>query len=401
MARREVAAVILAAGQGTRMKSERPKVAFDVCGWPMVRHVVEAARGARAKRVVVVVGHGREQIEKALAGVPGVEFAVQREQKGTAEAVKAGLRPLRDFDGTVLVLCGDVPLVGAKTLRDLLTAHNRRKAAASVLSVTLADGAAYGRVLRDESGAFTSIREARDCSAEELAVREINSGLYAFDADALRSSLRAVRANNAQSEYYLTDVPAILLKRGQRVMAIDCGTEDEVLGTVHVKDQLQIPADRRASTTVDAVAAQPLFVPESETLRALLDELRLRRRTFAVVVDEYGSTAGIVTLEDVLETLVGDIEDEFDRSGTGTVARGPRASERVSGAMTLARFTERFGIELPEGPYETIAGLVMAEAGRVPEVGDRAQHGGLELVVSRREGLRVTELTVRRMESGS
>ena len=178
-------------------------------------------------------------------------------------------------------------------------------------------------------------------------------------------------------------------------------TEDEVLGTVHVKDQLQIPADRRASTTVDAVAAQPLFVPESETLRALLDELRLRRRTFAVVVDEYGSTAGIVTLEDVLETLVGDIEDEFDRSGTGTVARGPRASERVSGAMTLARFTERFGIELPEGPYETIAGLVMAEAGRVPEVGDRAQHGGLELVVSRREGLRVTELTVRRMESGS
>ena len=133
MARREVAAVILAAGQGTRMKSDRPKVAFDVCGWPMVRHVVEAARGARAKRIVVVVGHGREQIEKALTGVPGVEFAVQKEQKGTADAVKAGLRPLKGFDGTVLVLCGDVPLVRESTLRDLLKTHHRRKASASVL----------------------------------------------------------------------------------------------------------------------------------------------------------------------------------------------------------------------------------------------------------------------------
>jgi len=248
MARREVAAVILAAGQGTRMKSDRPKVAFDVCGWPMVRHVVEAARGARAKRIVVVVGHGREQIEKALAGVPGVEFAVQREQKGTADAVKAGLKPLKsadgtEFGGTVLVLCGDVPLVREETLRDLLNVHHRRKASASVLSVTLADGGAYGRVLRDAKGAFTSIREARDCDADELTVREINSGLYAFDAASLRSALRAVRANNAQGEYYLTDVPALLLKRGENVFAVDVGTEDEVLG-VNTLAQLAEAASR-------------------------------------------------------------------------------------------------------------------------------------------------------------
>lgn len=175
-------------------------------------------------------------------------------------------------------------------------------------------------------------------------------------------------------------------------------TEDDVLGTVHVKDQLQVPRERRAGTPVDAVAAQPLFVPESETLRALLDELRLRRRTFAIVVDEYGSTAGIVTLEDVLETLVGDIEDEFDPAGAGSITRGPRSAERIAGSMTLARFAERFGIALPEGPYETVAGLVMAELGRVPDMGDRTVHGGLELAVSRREGLRVTELTVRRAE---
>jgi CBS domain containing-hemolysin-like protein len=173
-----------------------------------------------------------------------------------------------------------------------------------------------------------------------------------------------------------------------------------VLGTVHVKDQLQIPVDRRATTPVEEVVAQPLFVPESETLRALLDEFRQRRRTFAVVVDEYGSTAGIVTLEDVLEALVGDIEDEFDRAGSAS-GRERRTNERIPGATTLARFAERFGTELPEGEYETVAGLVMAELGRVPEVGDHIVQGGLELVVARREGLRVVELLVRRSRSAS
>ena len=222
------------------MKSDRPKVAFEVCGWPMVRHVVEAARGVRAARIVVVVGHGRDQVERALAGVPGVEFATQREQKGTADAVKAGMAPLKGFDGTVLVLCGDVPLVREATLKDLLARHRRRKAAASILSVTLSDAGAYGRILRDDKGAFTAIREARDCSDTERAVREINTGLCAFESEHLRSALRAVRPNNSQGEYYLTDVPAILLKRSERVQAVDCaatdgaatggGTADEVLG---------------------------------------------------------------------------------------------------------------------------------------------------------------------------
>ncbi len=212
------------------MKSDRPKVAFEVCGWPMVRHVVEAARTARAERVVVVVGHGREHVEAALADVPGVEFATQREQRGTADAVKAGLRPLRGLVGTVLVLCGDVPLVRRKTLSDLLARHRRRRAAASILSVTLEDAGAYGRVLRDARGAFVTIREARDCDVEERAVGEINTGLAAFEIEPLRRALRAVRANNSQVEYYLTDVPAILLRRGERVQAVDCGTEDDVLG---------------------------------------------------------------------------------------------------------------------------------------------------------------------------
>jgi CBS domain containing-hemolysin-like protein len=177
-------------------------------------------------------------------------------------------------------------------------------------------------------------------------------------------------------------------------------TEDEVLGTVHVKDQLQVPRDAASETPVDAIAAPPLFVPESETLRALLDEFRQRRRTFAVVVDEYGSTAGIVTLEDVLEALVGDIEDEFDRTRTAG-GRGRRAGERIAGSMTLLRFAERFGVALPEGHYETVAGLLMADLGHVPEVGDRTERAGLELVVTRRDGLRVTEVLVRSAQGPS
>lgn len=192
----------------------------------------------------------------------------------------------------------------------------------------------------------------------------------------------------------LGEMNALSRATGHSRFPIRGATEDDVLGTVHVKDQLQVDGEARLAATVDHVAVQPLFVPESETLRALLDEFRQRRRTFAVVVDEYGSTAGIVTLEDVLETLVGDIEDEFDR--TRAAARGARAAEYIAGSTTLARFTDRFGIVLPEGHYETVAGLLMAEVGRVPAVGDRAARGGLELIVTRREGLRVTEVLVRR-----
>ncbi len=227
---RSLAVVILAAGQGTRMKSDRPKVAMELCGWSMARHVVEAVRPLRAERVSVVVGYGREEVEKTLAGLPDVVFSLQREQKGTGDAVKAGLRALKGFEGTVLVLCGDVPLVRTATLRELLGRHRRAKAAVTVLSVELPAGGAYGRILRDARGDFAAIREAKDCDAAELDVREINSGIYAFEAGPLRSALRRVRSDNAQGEYYLTDVAEILLKRGERVRAVACGTTDEVLG---------------------------------------------------------------------------------------------------------------------------------------------------------------------------
>jgi CBS domain containing-hemolysin-like protein len=173
-------------------------------------------------------------------------------------------------------------------------------------------------------------------------------------------------------------------------------TEDEVLGTVHVKDLLRIPVAEQQERVVDELVAPALFVPESETLRRVLDELRRQRRTFAVVVDEFGSTAGIVTLEDVLEALVGDIEDEFDRR-----SRRPLGGDRIPGSTTVGRFTERFDVVLPDGPYETVAGFVMDELGEIPAPGARVSVGPLDITVLRREGLRVTELLVRPRPGGS
>ncbi len=258
--RRQLAAIILAAGQGTRMKSERPKVSFEVCGWPMVRHVAAAARAAGATRIVIVVGHGRTEVERAVADVPGVEFAHQPVRRGTADAVKVGLRRLAKYRGTVLVLLGDVPLLRKETLRGLLSSHAKTKAAATILSAKLSGGGKYGRILR-ERGAFIGIREHKDCTADERKISEINSGIMAFDADDLRSALRAVRANNKQGEYYLTDAPEILRRRGKIVRAVARGTSDDLLG-VNTFAELAEAATRMRQRVLGDLMARGVHVAD-------------------------------------------------------------------------------------------------------------------------------------------
>jgi bifunctional UDP-N-acetylglucosamine pyrophosphorylase/glucosamine-1-phosphate N-acetyltransferase len=260
---RPVAAVILAAGQGTRMKSSKPKVAFEICGWPMVRHVVEAVRTLRPARTVVVVGHGREEVKASLEGT-GATFAVQKEQRGTADAVEAALPSLKGFDGTVLVLCGDVPLVRPETLAALLDAHRRAKAACSILSVTLADGGRYGRIVRGPEHEFVRIVEAKDATPNELAIREINTGLYAFEARDLGSAIRKVGNANAQGEYYLTDVPEILLAEGLRVQAVPAGSADEVLG-VNTFAELADAAARMRDRIVGSFMADGVEIRDPAT----------------------------------------------------------------------------------------------------------------------------------------
>jgi CBS domain containing-hemolysin-like protein len=191
----------------------------------------------------------------------------------------------------------------------------------------------------------------------------------------------------------LTALRAAARQTGHSRFPVRGASEDDVLGTVHVKDLLQVASEEHATTTVATVAAPVLAVPESENLRALLGALRREQKTFAVVVDEYGGTAGIVTVEDVLEQLVGEIEDEFDPSGHA-IRRVGAGRHLVRGSTRLERVEAQLGIALPEGEYETLAGFVLDQLGHIPEPGEEVVYEGRTFTVTKREGVRVTEVAV-------
>lgn len=218
--------VILAAGEGTRMRSATPKVLHPIAGRPLVEHAVRAAAELDPERLVVVVGHGRDavtehldRIGKAL-GRP-VATAVQESQRGTGHAVSCALRELPpDLSGTVLVTYGDVPLLDAATLSGLLAEHTQSGNAVTVLTAVVADPTGYGRIVRDNDGNLLRIVEHADATAEQLELAEINSGVYAFDAGVLTDGLARLSADNSQGELYLTDVLGIARERGRGIGAL-------------------------------------------------------------------------------------------------------------------------------------------------------------------------------------
>ena len=229
------AAVILAAGRGTRMDGDLPKVAHDVLGRPMLHWVLDAARQAGATRLVVVVGYRAAVVKGLLVGQGDVEFAVQDPQLGTGHAVRQAAPLLADEAGRVLVMNGDMPLVTPSSLRDLLAAAEGH---ACVVGTAVTErNAGLGRIVRDADGRFARIVEERDATAEERAVTEINVGCFAFDAPALLWALERLTNENAQGEYYLTDCPAILKAAGRDVDAKAVFTIEEALG-VNTPEQL-------------------------------------------------------------------------------------------------------------------------------------------------------------------
>ena len=211
-------AVVLAAGQGTRMRSRTPKVLHDLCGWPLVRWPVEAALAAGADKVVVVGGPDRA-IEGHLPD--GVVLAVQQEARGTGDAVQAAAEHVGD-DETVVILMGDVPLITSEAISALAGAHEGAGAAATMATMILADPGGYGRVVRDEAGDVVKVVETKtagDATPGELAIREVNTGIYAFAGTPLKDALRRITPDNAQGEYYLPDALPILRADGHRVAA--------------------------------------------------------------------------------------------------------------------------------------------------------------------------------------
>jgi bifunctional UDP-N-acetylglucosamine pyrophosphorylase/glucosamine-1-phosphate N-acetyltransferase len=224
----ELAAVILAAGKGTRMKSALPKVLHQVGGKPMVKHVVDAANFAGATKTIVVVGFGAESVQSALKGE--TEFATQAEQLGTGHAVMQAKPLLQDFSGTVMVLCGDTPLLRGELLQRLYTEHKEAGALATVLTAHMPNPSGYGRVIRGTNGQVAKIVEQKDASPAELLVNEINTGIYCFERAALFEALAGITCENVQREYYLTDVIGILAEKKAKVWAVAAEDHDETMG---------------------------------------------------------------------------------------------------------------------------------------------------------------------------
>jgi UDP-N-acetylglucosamine diphosphorylase/glucosamine-1-phosphate N-acetyltransferase len=235
-----VHALVLAAGKGTRMGADTPKVLVPAAGRPLLGWVLEHLRQAGVERRLVVVGYGRDEVIAALPA--GVTWVEQTEQLGTGHAVMCAREELAPLGGTTLVTCGDMPLIRPATYAALLDHHRRSGAAGTVLTARLAPPHRYGRVLRDADGAVERIVEAADATPEELAVDEINTGVYAFRTDPLLAVLDRLGSDNEQGEYYLPDVLALLLAAGERVAALACETADEAHGVNTPEDLARVEA---------------------------------------------------------------------------------------------------------------------------------------------------------------
>jgi len=234
----DVAAVVLAAGMGKRMNSDLAKVLHEMAGKPLLGHVLDTLDELGVGRVVAVIGHQRERVQAAFAGRPRLEWAVQAEQRGTGHACMMAEPVIADFRGTVLVVCGDTPLLTAATLHALLERHAHSGAQVTVLSMRLPDPKGYGRIVRTADGeGIERIVEERDASPEERRLDEVNSGIYAFDHGALAGVLRSLTADNAQGEYYLTDTVSLLRARGARA-AVWCAEDARELLGINTLDQL-------------------------------------------------------------------------------------------------------------------------------------------------------------------
>jgi len=206
----------MAAGLGTRMKSKRAKVLHQLGGLPLITHVTRTARSLNPPSLIVVVGYQAEAVEEEVRGATGElsGFALQAEQRGTGDAVESARQLLENSESILLVLSGDVPMIKSETLRKLVEHHRQTNSDCSILTVRLENPTGYGRVIRDEHDAFARIVEQKDATVEERQVKEINSGIYCFNTRKLFQALRSVEPTNQQGEYYLTDVPAILLREG-------------------------------------------------------------------------------------------------------------------------------------------------------------------------------------------
>ncbi len=259
-----LAIIILAAGEGTRMRSDLPKVLHSLAGRPMLAHVLSACDSLKPKRRLVVVGHKYEQVLAWLGSTDGTVH--QHEQKGTGHAVRITEPLMADFEGTVLVLAGDIPLIRPQTLKALVNIQAKDRPAAVITTAIMDDPFGYGRIIRDAAGVVDRIVEEKDATAGEKAIKEINGGIYCFDARSLYGALAAITQENSQSEYYLTDVVKVLREQGETVLAHQADNR-EILGVNSLAQLAQVEEIMQSRLRNEFMEAGVTFVlPETTYL---------------------------------------------------------------------------------------------------------------------------------------
>ncbi|TJY38576.1 bifunctional UDP-N-acetylglucosamine diphosphorylase/glucosamine-1-phosphate N-acetyltransferase GlmU [Cohnella pontilimi] len=359
-------AIVLAAGQGKRMKSKLYKVLHPVCGRPMVGHVVDAVRKAECDRVVVVVGHGAEAVQETLGD--SVEYALQAEQLGTGHAVAQAESLLGAEEGITVVIAGDTPLISAETLRQLLSIHEREGAAATVLTAKLADPTGYGRVVRGPDGSVLRVVEHKDCSPEEAAITEINTATYCFDNRKMFEALRGVTNNNAQGEYYLPDVIGILKRQGDRVAACLLADPDEATG---VNDRIAMSAAeklmRRRINAQHQANGVTLIDPETtyiETGVTIGQDTVIYPGTTLRGSTSIGSDCVVGPAADLTDSIVG--------AGTTirqTVAEGAELGEEcIVGPFAYLRPGTKLGRHVKVGDFVELKNASVGDNSKVPHL---------------------------------
>ncbi len=246
--KKEYATLILAAGKGTRMKSDLAKVLHPVYGRPMLDHVVAVAREVGSLKIGVIIGHQADYIQETYKG-KGLTFILQKEQLGTGHAVLQAQQAFSSFKGTLIILCGDVPLLRSETVKKMMAHHAKTHAVITVLTTRLDDPASYGRIVRGRDGRILKIVEAQDATESEKDIAETNTGIYCAECPFLFEAVARIRNDNAQGEYYLTDICEIANREGMKVTPFLTGDSEEVMGinTVEDLERAQRVLERRIS----------------------------------------------------------------------------------------------------------------------------------------------------------
>ncbi|MFI2227322.1 bifunctional UDP-N-acetylglucosamine diphosphorylase/glucosamine-1-phosphate N-acetyltransferase GlmU [Streptomyces fradiae] len=364
------AVIVLAAGEGTRMKSKTPKVLHEVCGRSLVGHVVSAARELDPDHLCVVVGHAREQVTAHLEEhYAGTRTAVQYEQNGTGHAVRMALEELGGVDGTVVVVCGDTPLLSGRTLGALAATHSADGNAVTVLTAEVPDATGYGRIVRDAgTGAVTAIVEHKDATEEQRAIREINSGVFAFDGRLLADALAQVRTDNSQGEEYLTDVLGILREAGHRVGACVADDHREILG---INNRVQLSEARallnrrllERAMTAGVTVIDPASVQVDVTVTFERDAV-VHPGTQLLGATHVAEDAEVGPNTRLKDTVVGR-----GARVDNTVADGAEVGEGASvGPYAYLRPGTRLGVKSKIGTYVETKNATIGEGTKVPHL---------------------------------